>query len=241
MIEKTQGIVLHNLKYGDTSLISHLYTRDFGRRSFLIKGARSKKSKLKANLFQVLNILQLEFYLKENQDLLLVKEVSRSVSLNNFPYDIRKSSQALFIAEVLGRCLVEQVPDREMFGFLEKSLEYFDLMETDSANFHLAFFMKLTRYLGILPAFNEKEEINFLDMLEGEFSKNTPQHIQYVDSDNARLLFQLFRQSFEEGTELSLSRSKRNNLLEDIMRFYTTNGYKTDNLKSLVVLKELFS
>ncbi|MGC9344317.1 MAG: DNA repair protein RecO [Bacteroidales bacterium] len=241
MLQKTKGIVLHHFKYGDTSLITHIYTRKFGRHSFLVKGARSKKSRLRSNLFQLLNILDIEFYYKESTELFLLKEANRSISLNSFPYDVKRSSQAIFMAEVLYRCLLEQASDPDLYDFLENSIEYFDLMEEDSSNFHLAFLMKLTRYLGILPSFEENEEINSLDILEGKFTRSIPVHFQYINTGNARVLFQLFIASLKDSSEVSLSRSERNVLLQDIIRFYSANGYKIDNLNSLPVLKELFS
>jgi DNA repair protein RecO (recombination protein O) len=241
MLQKTKGIVLHHLKYGDTSLITHIYTRHFGRHSFLIKGVRSKKSRFRSNLFQLLNILDIEFYYKESSDLFLIKEVNRAKTLNSFPYDIKKSSQGIFLAEVLYKCLMEQASDPGLFDFLENSIEYFDLMKEDSSNFHLAFLMKLTRYLGILPSVDEDEKINSLDILEGKFSRSIPLHFQYINSENARLLYQFSNANFKESSEISLSRSFRNALLQDIIRFYSLNGYKIDNLNSLPVLKELFS
>lgn len=241
MLQKTKGIVLHHIKYGDTSLITHIYTREFGRHSFLVKGARSKRSRLKSNLFQLLNILDIEFYYKESADLFLVKEVSRSISLNNFPYDVKKSSQAIFLAEVLYRCLMEQASDPGLYDFLENSIEYFDLMKEESSNFHLAFLMKLTRYLGILPSIEKNEEINSLDIIEGKFTRSIPLHFQYINRENARVLFQLFSSNIKESSTINLSRSNRNILLQDIIRFYSANGYRIDNLNSLPVLKELFS
>ena len=37
MIHKTRGIVLHSVKYGETSLIAHVYTEAFGSQSYLLK------------------------------------------------------------------------------------------------------------------------------------------------------------------------------------------------------------
>ena len=37
MLQKTLGIVLHTLKYNDTSLIADIYTEVVGRASFIVK------------------------------------------------------------------------------------------------------------------------------------------------------------------------------------------------------------
>ena len=107
MLEKTKAIVLQKIKYGDTSLICQVYTENFGRKSFLFKGVRTKKSRHKANLLQNLFILNFEFYYKEGRDLFLVKEFSNAISFVDFPYNPVKSSQALFLSEILSKCLTK--------------------------------------------------------------------------------------------------------------------------------------
>ncbi len=44
MLNKTKGIILHQIKYTDSGVIAQVYTREFGRQSLMIKGMRSKKS-----------------------------------------------------------------------------------------------------------------------------------------------------------------------------------------------------
>ena len=43
MLQKTKGIVLHTLKYNDTSIIVDMYTELSGRTSFLVPVPRSRK------------------------------------------------------------------------------------------------------------------------------------------------------------------------------------------------------
>ena len=60
MIEKTKGIVLHQIKYSDSGIIVQLYTSIFGRQSLLVKGLRKKKSGRHNILFQPLRIIHLK-------------------------------------------------------------------------------------------------------------------------------------------------------------------------------------
>ena len=66
MLQKTEGIVIHTIQYSDTSLITKIFTADYGLISFMIKGTRGKKSSNKAVLFQPLNLLALDIYFQEN-------------------------------------------------------------------------------------------------------------------------------------------------------------------------------
>ena len=42
---KGRGIVLHTLKYGDTSMVAYLLTDVGGRRSYMVQGVRSRSGR----------------------------------------------------------------------------------------------------------------------------------------------------------------------------------------------------
>ena len=103
MIRKTRGIVLHTTRYGESSLIVHCYTEQHGRQSYMVKGVRRSRRNSRSNIFQPLFILDFEVYHKDSREIQLVKEAARSAPLNSIPYDLIKSTQAIFMAEVLFR------------------------------------------------------------------------------------------------------------------------------------------
>jgi DNA repair protein RecO (recombination protein O) len=240
MIQKTRGIVLHSIKYGDTSLIAHLYTENFGRHSFLFKGIRNKKSKIRSNLIQPLFILNLEAYIKEGKDLSLVKEASAAKIFMYFPSNLKKSTQAMFMAEVLYRCLKEEEPNKLLFDFIVSSIEYFDLLEDGSADFHIIFLVKLSKYLGFYPSSKENKNDLVFDMKEGIYKDHLPVHFDYINSINSELLDEILNTNYENLTGLNMNRVKRNDLLEAILKFYSFHIEGISNLKSYTILRELF-
>ena len=44
MLERTKGIVLHSLKYSDTSIIVKIYTESFGLVSYLVRSSKNKNT-----------------------------------------------------------------------------------------------------------------------------------------------------------------------------------------------------
>lgn len=235
MLEKSRGIVLHSLRYGETSLISHIFTEKHGRRSFMIKGARSKNNKQKANLIQPLFILDLEYYFKESRDLLVVREFNRSLPLG-FLNDPLKNAQVFLLAEILYRSLHTAEADPEMFQFLVNSIEYFDLREGNTSNFHLSFLLKLTRYLGITPPSRSGEGI----FEGGSFGARENSPPDFPERKEQELLFEFFSRNYDHSLDIQLSRNGRNRLLEFILRYYSTHHYPMENLRSWSVLKEIF-
>jgi len=123
MIRKTRGIVLHTTKYGESSLVVHCYTEQVGRQTFMVKGVRKSRKQNRSNLFQPLFILDFEIYHKDSREIQLVKEVTRAFPLNSLPFDITKSTQAIFIAEVLYRVLKEEESNPILNNFLVSTIQ----------------------------------------------------------------------------------------------------------------------
>ena len=105
MLQKTVGIVLHSLKYNDTSNIVDIYTQHTGRASFLVKIPRSRKSTVKSVLFQPLAMVEFEADYRPNTNLYPVKEAKSWYPFYTLPYDPYKSAIAMFLAEFLYRAL----------------------------------------------------------------------------------------------------------------------------------------
>jgi len=73
MLHKTRGIALHATKFSETSSVVKIYTELFGLQSYLVKGVRKQKAKIKPGLFQPLTILDLVVYHKEKYSLQNIK------------------------------------------------------------------------------------------------------------------------------------------------------------------------
>ena len=99
MLQKTQGIVLHSLKYKDTSIIVDIYTEVSGRASFLVPVSRSRKAAVKSVLFQPLSLVELEADFRPNTTIYKVKEAKSFYPFTSIPYDPYKSAIALFLSE----------------------------------------------------------------------------------------------------------------------------------------------
>ena len=161
MIRKTRGIVLHTTRYGESSLVVHCYTEQFGRQSYMVKGIRKSRKQNRSNLFQPLFILDFEVYHRETREIQLVKEVTRAMPLNSMPFHVIKSTQAIFIAEVLYRVVKEEEPNPMLAHFLVHAIQFLDALAEPSADFHIIFMFQLSRYLGFYPQNNHGDGINF--------------------------------------------------------------------------------
>ncbi len=147
MLHKTRGIVLHHIKYADTSLIVKIYTEVFGLQAYLVKGVRSKKGSFRSSFFQALTLLDLVVYKREKNDLQHLREAEVSEPFHSISTDVRKSTMALFLAEVIMKSVREGETNSDMFSFIASSLSFFNMQDEGIENFHIFLLLKLSRYL----------------------------------------------------------------------------------------------
>src|SRR6186713_636769 len=145
-LHKTKGIVLRAVKYGETSLIVTIFTELFGAQSYLVNGVRtsSKKGSGKANLFQPSAILEMVVYHNELKQLQRIKEFRWGSLYQQILSDVRKNAIALFMVELLTKCLKQPEPNAELFYFAEDAFLRLDnSSDTAAANFPLFFALNL--------------------------------------------------------------------------------------------------
>ena len=220
MLHKTRGIVFRFTKYGDTSIIVTIFTELFGLQTYIVNGVRSKTAKGKIALFQPLTLLDLVVYYKENANIKRIKEVRCFHQYQTLQTDIRKSSIAMFINEVLNKTVKEEAHAYEQFGFLMDSLISLDQQENGFENFHLIFLVKLSRFLGF-----GAHQVN--DISQGIFT-------QKDEEDSIAKLIDA-----EYDTPFALTQTQRRTMLEILLRYYTSHIDSLGEIRSVQVLKDV--
>ena len=241
MLHKTSGIILHTTNYSDTSLIVKMYTQHFGLQSYLISGVRSKKSKNKASLFQPLAQVDLEVKNSEKSSLQRVSEINIHYHYTGIPYDIIKSSIAMFINEIMVKSLKESHPDEALFLFLKHSLTILDLEQESCANFHVCFLMGLSRCLGFYPQGQYSQLTPVMDLREGRFTEHYPSHPDYLEPAASSLFFSVMNTGFDSLASLQISRAARKQLLNTLILYYQLHISAFSSIKSLEILEEVIS
>lgn len=240
MILKTSAIVLHQLKYSETSIIATLYTKHSGRQSYIINGIRSSKSKAKAGLFQPLFLLDIEANHKPGRDLQRLNEFRINIPYQSIPFNVVKNSIALFLAEILYKILHREDSDENLFDFISHSLQYFDTLEQGTANFHLWFLANIAGYLGFQPQKNYSSSMPFFNLKNGSFESTPPPYPNMPDHEDSRLIAQLINLKIDELANFQISGTKRTLLLEYILEYYAIHFDGFSNINSLHILNEIF-
>ena len=240
MIEKFDGIVLRTLKYSDSLMIVDIYTRQCGRHSFLAPVSRSKRSKVRSVLFQPLSMLSFTASYKHGRQLSRINDVQPYAMYSSIPFNIVKSSIALFVAEMLTYSLREEESDGLLFDFLNRSFTLFDNLDNGYTDFHIVFLSQLLRYIGIYPNVENYTAGAYVDLLQGGVVREQPLHPHFIMPEESSLFVSLLSAGYENMPSLSLNRELRGNFLATLIEYYRLHIPDFPKPKSLDVLKELF-
>jgi DNA repair protein RecO (recombination protein O) len=210
-------IVLHTTKFGENSLVVHTLSREYGRRSFLVKGVGKKSS---MSLFLPLNVLEADVVENSKSNLLTVRNLAARYPLLGIRNSFLKNSMTMFISEVLYRVVKEGAYEPGLFEWCEKNILLLDAVSTDFSNFHIRFLLELTVALGFSP--ESRDLLPFVG-----------DHYPHVE--------RFMTLPFAESMLIPLNGAVRNEIAEEILRYIEYHTESALNVNSLKVLRELFA
>ncbi len=243
MTHKTKGIVLRSIKYGETSLVVTVFTELFGIQAYLVNGVRSTKKSAQGNYYQPAAILDLVVYHNEQRNLQRIKEVKWDFLFKQVLSDVIKNSVALYIVELLHKCLKQPEENTTLFYFCEEVLIQLDGADNKvTSNFALYFSLQLPEFLGFKINDDYSDAQPVLDLLEGGFVSEEPPHPHFIKGENAAWTSQLLKvMQPGELAEFQLNHLTRRRLLMHFLDYYALHIAEFGQMKTLAVLHEVFA
>ena len=245
MTHKTKGIVLRTVQYGETSVITAVYTELFGLQSYIIKGVRqsTKKTQSKQMYFQPGAILEMEVYHNSLKNLQFIKEYKWHYLYNKVLFDVVRNAIAQFMIELFHQSIKQPEGNPELFYLLEGSL-----LEADKgadaivANLPLYFILHLSTELGFQLQGNYSIETPVFDLHEGAFINNEPVNSNFVTGFFAETISKIQSIQFYNDLEnIKLNRQMRAQILNALLQYISYHITDFKELKSLPVLKEVLA
>lgn len=248
---KTEALVLHTVRYGDSRIIVDMFTRELGRQSYIVSVSKTGRSGMKKQYFQPLTLLLIEGDSRPLQQLQRPRSAELLSPWQSLLTDPRKLAIALFVAEFLNYALRSEQKDEQLFDYVRASLEWLDGRTDRYANFHLVFLMRLSRFLGFFPNLlppaqgdlqsphNPSQDF-FFDLRAATFCAAPPLHHDFLMPEEAGRIRPLMRMDFATMHLFRLNRAERARMLEIIERYYRLHLPAFPELRSLPVLHELF-
>jgi DNA repair protein RecO (recombination protein O) len=209
-------IVLHTTKFGENSLVVHTLSRDYGRRSFLVRGAGKKTM----SLFLPLNLLEADIVETTKSNLYTARNIVLRHPLLGIRNNMFKNSMTMFMSEVLYRTIKDGTYEEGLYEWCEKVILLLDAIQSDFSNFHIRFLLELSVSLGFSP------ESRDLQPFVGDYY---PTVEKFMQSDLATSML------------IPLNGTARNEIADSILRYLEFHTDSSLNINSLRVLRELFA
>lgn len=239
MLITSPAIVFKSIKYKESSLILDIYTREKGLRKYIISGVRQAKARTPASLLQLMNLVEIVAYEREDREMHRLKEVRLARPYHQIPFDLKRGTLGLFLLEITRKSVQEREANPALFDYLFDSFCFLDDTEHSIANLHLHFLLGLSQFLGFLPVGDWSPETPLFDLQEGHFIGELPGHKDYLTEEAAQLLYTLLRLERERLHDLPLNRISRQKLLSALVSFYRFHVPGLGEINSLKVLKEI--
>lgn len=131
MIISAESIVIHSMRYGDSSRIVTLYTRELGKVSVVAKGVRTTKSTIGAAV-EPLAHCKCTIYHGKNKELHTLSQAETITKRRSFT-SLEHLQAGLLICESIVRTQPQEQADTGTFDLLAKSLDVLDTVEADVA------------------------------------------------------------------------------------------------------------
>lgn len=216
MTQNTELIVLHTTKFGENSIVVHTLSREYGRRSFLVRGA----GKRLMSLFLPLNILEADVQESTKSTLFTARNLIARHPLLGIRSNVFKNSMTMFMSEVLYRVIKEGAAEQGLYEWCERNILLLDAVQNDFSNFHLRFLLELTVALGFSPESRD---------------------LQPFVGDHYPTVERFMQTSFAESMLIPLNGTVRNEIAEEILRYIEFHTESSVNINSLKVLRDLFA
>lgn len=216
MTQNTELIVLHTTKFGENSIVVHTLSREYGRRSFLVRGA----GKRLMSLFLPLNILEADIVESTKSTLFTARNLTARHPLLGIRSNVFKNSMTMFMSEVLYRVIKEGAAEQGLYEWCERNILLLDAVQNDFSNFHLRFLLELTVALGFSPESRD---------------------LQPFVGDHYPTVERFMQTSFAESMLIPLNGTVRNEIAEEILRYIEFHTESSVNINSLKVLRDLFA
>ena len=240
MLKNTKGIVLRSVKYGDSSLVSTIFTDIYGIQAYMVQGVRSSKpSKSRAGFFQPGTLLDMVVYHHTSKSLQRIREYQAAHIYHSVQEDVVKNSVLLFSAELLLRLLPEDAPQPELFEFAHAYFVALDnAAQQDVGNFPLYFTIQCGRMMGYDLQGRYSTETPYLDMNDGSYSSHAPSNVHVIHDEDAKALSLLLDvNSNDKIKDVEMNSAMRLRLMDWYIAFLQQHTQHMTNIRSLSVLR----
>jgi len=242
MLQKTRGIVLRSVRYGESSIITTVFTELFGVQSYMMQGVRSSRaSQNRAGFFQPATMLDLVVYHNPQKNLQRIREFQPAYIYTSVQESVIKNSIVLFSMEMLLRLLPDQAPAGSLFDFAFSAMITLDSTPAEeAANMPLFFIVNCSRMLGYELRGSFSADTPYLNLQEGGFTGSAPSAVPYTTDEDALILNTFLRvDDYALLKNIAMNAAMRFRLLHWFIAYLQLHTQHMGSIRSLPILQAI--
>ena len=121
MLLSTEAIVLKSISYGDSSIISTVLTKKYGKVSVIAKGVKKNKSTNRV-LLEPLTIINIDCYYKKQRKTQILKNIELIASIPNIRNNLDSLNTAIQMLDIVNHTLQDEEETSIIFRLLKSTL-----------------------------------------------------------------------------------------------------------------------
>ncbi|MGA2297757.1 MAG: DNA repair protein RecO [FCB group bacterium] len=231
MIVTTEAVVLKSRKYGDSSKIVSLFSKDEGKISIIAKGARQTKNKFGSSL-NPLSYCSVQYYKKPQQELHTLSKAELIKPWNRLTESYEHLSCGLAILESLSLTIHENENNEELFAALINIFSMLNETENNPFAYFTSFQLQLASLLGFNIDFNTKNlQSNITANKKIYFSLESGLHISeqdriqkkffIFDIETYKILEEISMNNFESIKNIPLNEKAKRQIIDFFISYFS--------------------
>lgn len=148
MYTKTEGIVIKEFRFRDTSKILTIFTKNHGKINSMARGAYRPKSRLIANTQP---FSYNDYYFYKGRNFYYINQADIIDSFYSIRENINRMMYGSYMLELIDLSLLEEEENEKLFLLLAKGLKILSELDRNYNKFILSYELKYISFLGYKP------------------------------------------------------------------------------------------
>jgi len=140
---ESEAFVLNGFRYGESSKIITLYSKEFGKFNAIVKGVRNVKAR-HSGVYENMNLIKIFLNKKENRTLQVIGKADLISSFDGVKTDLDKLAVGYNILEILNKTSEEYDTAYNAFALLKDTFSFLEISKTNFGFMLLYFMYKLS-------------------------------------------------------------------------------------------------
>ena len=248
MVQESIGIVLKSIPYSESSLISRIFTPEFGKVSIIARGAKKTKGGNSAML-EPMNIVEFQMNFNESKDLQILREISIHQNLSTIRANIKKMAIGLVMVEILDKTTHQFDPAPILYRLIESSISELNNLDIPDMALFIFYLIQFSKYSGFNPVsatcHNCDRELSsaFYNLQSGFLDCENCRNVDSLnfDSDTFLLMKQISNTHIKKLNDIKILEDMLQIIEKYLLRFMEFHLHGMHNIKSLTFLNSVIT